>query len=133
MTIDGEPFGKPRPRFSRHAYKDARTREQESRVLGAWEAAGRPTFGRAPLRVEIDAWTALPRSRPRRVEAEPYAVRPDADNIAKAVLDALNGRAWDDDAQVVELRVTKHDRGRRTVPHTTVRVSATGLETDGER
>jgi Holliday junction resolvase RusA-like endonuclease len=31
----------------------------------------------------------------------------DVDNLAKGVLDALNGIAWDDDSQVVDLRVIK--------------------------
>ena len=34
--------------------------------------------------------------------------KPDADNIAKAVCDALNGIACKDDSQVVDLTVRKH-------------------------
>jgi Holliday junction resolvase RusA-like endonuclease len=34
-------------------------------------------------------------------------VKPDADNVAKIVLDALNGSAFCDDAQVVHLQVLK--------------------------
>ena len=33
--------------------------------------------------------------------------KPDTDNIAKAILDALNGLAYYDDAQVVNLEVQK--------------------------
>jgi Holliday junction resolvase RusA-like endonuclease len=33
--------------------------------------------------------------------------RPDSDNLAKGVLDALNGILWGDDAAVVELTVSK--------------------------
>ncbi len=33
--------------------------------------------------------------------------KPDCDNIAKIILDALNGLAYDDDAQVVKLYVEK--------------------------
>ena len=33
--------------------------------------------------------------------------RPDADNIAKIILDSLNGIAWNDDASVTTLAVTK--------------------------
>jgi Holliday junction resolvase RusA-like endonuclease len=33
--------------------------------------------------------------------------RPDCDNLAKIILDALNGIVWVDDAQVVELNVQK--------------------------
>lgn len=34
-------------------------------------------------------------------------MKPDCDNIAKAILDALNGVAYDDDKQVVRLHVEK--------------------------
>ena len=33
--------------------------------------------------------------------------KPDMDNVVKIVLDALNGFAWHDDAQVVDLSVSK--------------------------
>jgi Holliday junction resolvase RusA-like endonuclease len=33
--------------------------------------------------------------------------KPDTDNIAKICLDALNGIAYHDDAQIVELQVSK--------------------------
>ena len=32
---------------------------------------------------------------------------PDTDNLAKSILDALNGLAYDDDKQIVELEVKK--------------------------
>ena len=34
--------------------------------------------------------------------------KPDVDNIAKAVFDSLNGIAYKDDAQVVELSMSKY-------------------------
>ncbi|MEG1247059.1 RusA family crossover junction endodeoxyribonuclease, partial [Gordonibacter sp.] len=66
-----------------------------------------------PVSVTIDVFRALPNSRPKRVAYEPDTVSPDADNIAKAVLDGLNGIAYEDDRQVVELHVRKHNRMRR--------------------
>ena len=33
--------------------------------------------------------------------------RPDIDNLAKAVIDGLNGIAFNDDAQIADLHVTK--------------------------
>ena len=38
---------------------------------------------------------------------KPYTKKPDADNLAKAILDALNGVAYPDDAQIVKLTVRK--------------------------
>lgn len=38
---------------------------------------------------------------------DPFTTKPDADNIAKLVLDALNGKAWHDDSQITSLDVTK--------------------------
>lgn len=45
----------------------------------------------------------------KRGENPPYPKtgKPDADNLAKAVLDALNGLAWNDDSQVAILSVAK--------------------------
>jgi Holliday junction resolvase RusA-like endonuclease len=64
-----------------------------------------------PVRVVIVATFAPPASwsGTRRATAigTPHASRPDADNIAKAIKDALNRLAWTDDAQVAELTVRK--------------------------
>ena len=37
-------------------------------------------------------------------------MKPDADNVAKLVLDAINGTAFVDDSQVVSLSVAKRSR-----------------------
>ena len=37
----------------------------------------------------------------------PVTVKPDADNIIKVVLDALNGLAWEDDRQVTAVSCSK--------------------------
>jgi Holliday junction resolvase RusA-like endonuclease len=46
-----------------------------------------------------------PKSLPRRVRH--HTTRPDADNCAKAVKDALRGVVYRDDSQIVELFVSK--------------------------
>jgi Holliday junction resolvase RusA-like endonuclease len=56
-----------------------------------------------PLIVSIYAWMKKPKSSKLAYPT----VMPDADNIAKAVLDALNGILWFDDKQVCELTVRK--------------------------
>jgi crossover junction endodeoxyribonuclease RusA len=56
--------------------------------------------------------------RPRR--------RGDIDNLAKAILDGLNGYAYEDDAQVVYLSMTRYDDARN--PRVLVRVSRVDQE-----
>ena len=40
-------------------------------------------------------------------KAYPHITKPDADNLAKCLLDALNGLAYPDDAQITALEVGK--------------------------
>jgi Holliday junction resolvase RusA-like endonuclease len=62
--------------------------------------------------VHIVARMEIPKSWPKKKQAqaennEISPGKPDLDNIAKTVLDALNGVCYEDDAQVVILSVTK--------------------------
>lgn len=116
FTVPGEPQGKGRPRFTRQgrAYTPAKTVEYEQRIAGLAEAAMRPFAGPTalPCYVRVDVHKGIPKSwtRARRIRAlDGLEVpgKPDLDNVAKAVLDALNGVAYADDAQVVKLVVTK--------------------------
>jgi Holliday junction resolvase RusA-like endonuclease len=78
---------------------------------------GEPFAG--PVAVEIVAYWPLPKARPAWCMRErwkdrvatlgiPYATKPDADNVAKMVLDALvDAGILVDDAIVVELNVLK--------------------------
>lgn len=75
-----------------------------------------------PVTMVIEAYSPLPESRPKRVQSEPFTVKPDADNIAKLVLDALNGLAYADDKQVIGLMVCKMFRVRGIEPHMDVTV-----------
>ena len=65
-----------------------------------------------PVSVTIYVFRQLPKSRPKGLVLEPDTYKPDVDNISKNVLDALNGLAWKDDSQVVELTVKKYPRSR---------------------
>lgn len=75
---------------------------------------GQDTFPRTvPLRVRLDFYLQIPMSQTLkwRQKAEKNLVRPtkkpDIDNLAKAVCDALNSTAWYDDSQLCELTVAK--------------------------
>ena len=119
FTIPGKPIGKGRPRFSRQggfvrAFTPEKTVNFEQLV--AWTAkqaiGNAPAFAHACV-VVIEAeflppssWSAKKRKRASE-GMEHHLVSPDADNIAKAVLDGLNGTVWVDDKQVVCLTVKK--------------------------
>lgn len=116
FDVWGKVRGKGRPRFTRggNAYTPKGTRDYESAIREAFEnATGRPPepFS-GPIAVCIKTYRQLPKSTPKSVHSEPDTHKPDIDNVAKIVLDALNGVAWDDDAQVVSLTVSKLNRTR---------------------
>lgn len=109
----GPVMGQARPRFTRkgRAYDPREMKAYKAAIAAAYlEQAGRVFEG--PVVVSIHAYRPLARSVPKRVTRQAWTSKPDADNIAKAVLDALKGVAWLDDSQVVKLEVVKHDRIR---------------------
>lgn len=87
----------------------AEYRDFKRRVALLW---GRPTPTDGPLSVEVLLW------RPRRTG--------DIDNRIKPLLDALNGLAWHDDAQIARLLVERRDD--KLSPRAEVRV----LQLNGE-
>ncbi len=125
--------GQRRPRASvlagrAHVRKDARDRVRAQEIRRAFEdaraAAGLPCVPVAgPVEVCVRCHMPLPKGAPRRVESMPFTRKPDADNVGKSVLDALNATAWLDDAQVTCLLVRKLDRMRGDAERTEVRVS----------
>lgn len=113
FSIPGKPQGKGRPRFTRtgHAYTPDSTAEYEKRVKLAYKQAGGGKLN-GFISAGILAVFAVPKSYSKArsaavLNATFAAKKPDCDNIAKIILDALNGIAYDDDAQVVELHVGK--------------------------
>lgn len=81
ITIPGRPVPKARPRLG-----------VKGRTAYIYTAAGcKPV--KAPVAVVLNVYIKC---------------KLDADNIAKSVLDGLNGIAYEDDEQVVELLVRKH-------------------------
>ena len=117
FTVSGEPQGKGRPRFTRigKPYTPENTASYEEKVrLAYWEQCGMEMAAAGiPLTLEITAVFGVPERFSKAVRQKMLALeirptkRPDADNIAKIVADALNGVAWHDDAQVVSMAVSK--------------------------
>ena len=119
FTVDGAAVPKQRPRISgRRAYTPKRTKDYEGRVLTAFRSSYKgiyPAFGKdIPVRICISIYQAIPKSwsKKKRLQAErgeivPLSRNGDIDNIAKSILDALNGFAYEDDCQVTTLIITK--------------------------
>lgn len=123
FTVWGRVVGAARPRVTRNGtYTPKRTREYRRLVRDAFMASGGRKLS-GPLDVRIDVYRELPKSRPKRVTSEPDTIKPDIDNIQKNVFDALNGVAWDDDAQVVHVDAWKHPR-TRSPERVVVRISS---------
>lgn len=108
------PKGRPRVAPSGHVYTPAKTRhwERSARWLAAIAMRGRMPM-RGPIRARVTAVMRVPTSWPakRRQEAlagvERPTTKPDADNIAKAALDACSGIVFRGDQQVVEVTAVK--------------------------
>ena len=128
FSVPGDPVPQPRPRVSTRggfarAYvpKSHAVHPYRAAIAAAARAAGLTPTGE-PLNVVIDAVFARPKSHLRKsgVKADaPVLPRPDVDNIAKAVLDALQD-VMGDDTNVARLVVEK-SYGMEA--RTTVRIS----------
>lgn len=120
FTVYGEPQGKERARTVRsggkvHSFTPQKTADYEELVRRAWLATGETGyFNKTPIAVKILAYFQIPKSVSKKKREEMLddferpTKRPDADNIAKIICDGLNGKAYGDDAQVVDLEVTKY-------------------------
>lgn len=117
-----EVVGKQRPRATLrggHAgvYTPRKTRVFEEQVRKAWrEQVGETwSFFSGPVTVTVSITRELAKSNPKRWGGRLDTGRPDLDNVLKAVLDALNGLAYADDAQVTRELAEKMPR----TPHGT--------------
>lgn len=122
FTIPGNPVGKGRPKFSRQGghirtYTPEKTASYEALVRREYarQCKGIQSYPKdTALAVYICAYSAIPKSASRRKAAAMLrgeirpTKKPDADNIAKIICDALNGLAYHDDAQIAELHIEKH-------------------------
>ena len=115
ISIPGDPVGKGRPRLGiiaghAHAYTPKGTVEWERSAANMMRAAWRQAPLDIPVSVTIEAVTARPQRLLRKKDPNCRLWRrakPDADNVAKACLDAGNGLLYEDDAQVAQLTILR--------------------------
>jgi len=119
FTVRGNPVPQPRARVTArgkfaHAYTPKAHPVHDYRKAIAVGAAAFPAMcgglSEQPISVTIKLTFERPPSHLNKsgIKASaPRLPKPDVDNVAKAVLDAINGVAWHDDSQVAELIVRK--------------------------
>jgi Holliday junction resolvase RusA-like endonuclease len=119
FEVPGHPQGKGRARssnaggFVRH-YTPEKTRSYEGiiRTMAYAEMAGREPTDQ-PVELLVTAIFDVPKSfsKAKRAMALGNAIKPakkpDLDNIAKAITDAMNGVVFKDDAQIVICTLAK--------------------------
>lgn len=120
FIVNGAPRGKQRARTFYNArmgkmqsITPEATKDYESLIRWSYTQAGGKYMGDGYIVLHIVAVYPIPKSftkkkRQQALEGKTCPmVKPDVDNIAKAVLDALNGVCYADDKQVCELVVFK--------------------------
>jgi Holliday junction resolvase RusA-like endonuclease len=117
FVVPGRPYGKGRPRFAQgRTYTPHETIVAEQAIRGAWETAGATRLPDGPVALEITLGVVRPRGHFKKdgtLTAEgwrhpwPARQKPDVDNALKLIMDSLNGWAYTDDVQVVDVHVMR--------------------------
>lgn len=124
FVIYGEPMGKQRPKVSirngfAHAYTPKETLMYENKVAYAYKEIAKDfMFDRNDLiSIQITAYfplnkgdygkKGLNKSGCTKLERIYCDKKPDLDNAIKSILDGLNGIAYYDDKQVVQISASK--------------------------
>lgn len=118
FSVPGKPFAKQRPRvvtrggFAR-AYTPQQTVNYENLVKKVYIDSVGDLKLNGPIKASIEGVFPIPKSASKKDKELMirgkvlHTKKPDADNIAKSVLDALNNIAYDDDSQICKLLVNK--------------------------
>lgn len=99
------PVAKARPRLGRHGtFTPAKSKNAEAEIR-YWLANSGCRLIEGPLRLRVIFHMPKPKSLKKGTEW--HTKRPDADNLAKQIMDAGNGFLWADDATICDLHISK--------------------------
>ena len=123
FRYNGEAVGKGRPRVTArqgkfaHAYTPKRTKDFEDAIRFEFMASNcepMPVYKREQsLKAAVLIGASIPKSYSKKKQALCRdgmivpAKKPDVDNVLKAVFDALQGYAYEDDSQIVVIVAEK--------------------------
>jgi len=121
IRIAGQPVAKGRPKFSTvngfpMSYTPAKTRNSEASIR--MQTISQLPKGFTPLSGPLSIHLVFSMQRPKSLKKSIQfnTKRPDADNLGKQVIDALNTVAFVDDSQIVSLSIIK----KYGTPETTI-------------
>ena len=113
LEINERAIGKQRPRFTRFGstYTPEKTKNYETMIGYKFKEKYKIEPSEKPLRVWIVIMFEPPKSlsqkRKEQLLLTEYTKKPDLDNLVKAILDGLNGIAYKDDNQIIEIEARK--------------------------
>ena len=123
FIVDGRVQPKQRPRVVRNRYTGRvhtltpqETVDYENKVKASFYEAcdGEKFFLTGAVQMTVNVYVAIAKSTPKKTrekmltgELKPITRTGDLDNLYKAITDALNGVAYDDDSQIIDATIRK--------------------------
>lgn len=110
MIVRTIPVPKARPRMTRsgHAYTPDKTAIYEKLLASSWSGGIiKGKYLMASMRFGMPIPKSWSKDRQRLSVGKLHTSKPDLDNLVKAVLDALNGIAYADDAAIAAVMAEK--------------------------
>ena len=117
FVVSGKPVGKGRPRMNRktgRVYTPDKTLQAENAVKRAYYSQCRDVFFESYVRMELKLYYAIAKSNTKKIKEQKLLgelrpdIKPDIDNVIKLIADSLNGLAYKDDTQIIELEAKKY-------------------------
>ena len=104
LVISIDPLPKQRPRFGNgRTYTPYKTKKYEESI----RVSCKSQYCNAPLSGPLTAEVYFLFKRPPSIRRANHDVRPDLDNLLKALFDGMNGILFKDDAQIVRIMAYK--------------------------
>lgn len=113
VRIPGQPYPLKRARRAKNGRMFDPPENVEAKKVIGWHTRNvvhAPISG--PVKISVTFWIQRPKSHFRKFglkasAPDQHVQKPDVDNLIKAVLDGMNGIAWADDTQVVQVEARK--------------------------
>ena len=102
LYIETVPIPKGRPRFyGGHAVTPEKTRKYEKLIRDSWtHGIVDAEYLTIDMVFKMPKPQSLSKKKQRELDGQPHVKKPDLDNFVKAILDSIQGVAFDNDSKV---------------------------------